>query len=84
MIHDPDANRTAPPRSTAPARPSLAAFPELLISMAPILRRPSRRRGKSMHPETRRAKLRGLEGESVTMDIAELPTEWMQEKAARQ
>lgn len=39
------------------------------------------RRGKSMHPETLRAKLRGLEGESVTMEIAELLTEWMQEKA---
>ncbi len=39
------------------------------------------RRGKSMHPETLRAKLRGLEGESVTLEIAELLTEWMQEKA---
>lgn len=39
------------------------------------------RRGKSMHPETLRAKLRGLEGESVTIEIAELLTEWMQEQA---
>lgn len=39
------------------------------------------RRGKSMHPETLRAKLRGLEGESVSIEIAELLTEWMQEKA---
>jgi len=39
------------------------------------------RRGKTMHPETLRAKLRGLEGESVTIEIAELLTEWMQEKA---
>lgn len=39
------------------------------------------RRGKTMHPETLRAKLRGLEGESVSIEIAELLTEWMQEKA---
>ncbi|AWH49944.1 hypothetical protein C1925_12705 [Stenotrophomonas sp. SAU14A_NAIMI4_5] len=39
------------------------------------------RRGKSMHPETLRAKLRGLEGESLTIEHAELLTEWMQEKA---
>ncbi|WP_314402382.1 phage regulatory CII family protein [Stenotrophomonas rhizophila] len=39
------------------------------------------RRGKSMHPETLRAKLNGTEGESVTIEIAELLTEWMQEKA---
>jgi hypothetical protein len=41
----------------------------------------AQRRGKSMHPETLRAKLRGLEGESVTLQIAELLTEWMQEQA---
>lgn len=39
------------------------------------------RRGKTMHPETLRAKLRGIEGESVSIEIAELLTEWMQEKA---
>jgi len=39
------------------------------------------RRGKSMHPETLRSKLNGTEGESVTIEIAELLTEWMQEKA---
>lgn len=39
----------------------------------------AQRRGKSMHPETLRAKLRGLEGESVTIEIAELLTEWTQE-----
>ncbi|MGX9191496.1 hypothetical protein [Stenotrophomonas sp. Ker107b] len=39
------------------------------------------RRGKTMHPETLRAKLRGLEGESVSIEIAELLAEWMQEKA---
>lgn len=37
-----------------------------------------------MHQENMRAKLRELEGESVMRDIAELLTEWMQEKAARQ
>lgn len=39
------------------------------------------RRGKSMHPETLRSKLNGTEGESVTIEIAELLTEWMQQKA---
>lgn len=42
----------------------------------------TQRRGKSMHPETLRAKLRGLEGESVSIEIAELLTEWMQEQTA--
>ncbi|MEN5069484.1 hypothetical protein [Stenotrophomonas sp. TWI1183] len=37
--------------------------------------------GKTMHPETLRAKLRVLEGESVSIEIAELLTEWMREKA---
>ena len=41
----------------------------------------AQRRGKSMHAETLRAKLRGLEGESVTIEIAEMLTEWMQEHA---
>lgn len=36
------------------------------------------RRGKSMHPETLRAKLNGTEGESVTIEVAELLTEWVQ------
>ncbi len=39
----------------------------------------TQRRGKSMHPESLRSKLRGVEGESVTIEIAELLTEWMQE-----
>ena len=38
------------------------------------------RRGRSMHPETLRAKLRGVEGESITVEIADMLTEWMQEK----
>lgn len=40
----------------------------------------AQRRGKSMRPETLRAKLRSLESESVTIEIAELLTEWMQEQ----
>ncbi|WP_411850812.1 hypothetical protein ACLB90_18460 [Stenotrophomonas sp. LGBM10] len=40
------------------------------------------RRGKSMHPETLRAKLNGTEGESVAIEIAELLTVWMQQKAS--
>lgn len=32
-----------------------------------------------MHGETLRAKLRGVDGDSVSMEIAELLTEWMQE-----
>ena len=38
------------------------------------------RRGRSMHAETLRAKLRGVEGESVSVEIADMLTEWMQEK----
>lgn len=33
-----------------------------------------------MHAETLRAKLRGVEGESVSVEIADMLTEWMQEK----
>lgn len=39
----------------------------------------TKRRGRSMHGETLRAKLRGVDGDSVSMEIAELLTEWMQE-----
>jgi hypothetical protein len=38
------------------------------------------RRGRSMHPETLRAKLRGLEDESLHIDICYLLTEWMEER----
>lgn len=38
------------------------------------------RRGRSMHAETLRAKLRGVEGESISVEIADMLTEWMQEK----
>lgn len=41
----------------------------------------ARRRGRSIHPETLRAKLRGAPGESMTIELAELLTEWMQDKA---
>lgn len=39
------------------------------------------RRGRSIHTESLRAKLRGLEGESISVEMAELLTEWMEEKA---
>lgn len=38
------------------------------------------RRGRSMHVETLRAKLRGLEDESLHIDICYLLTEWMEER----
>jgi len=38
------------------------------------------RRGKSIHAESLRAKLRGVEGESLSIEFADLLTEWMQEK----
>ena len=36
-------------------------------------------RGRSIHSESLRAKLRGREGESISMEMAELLTEWMQD-----
>lgn len=39
------------------------------------------RRGKTIHPESLRAKLRGINGEDISVAMAELLTEWMQEKA---
>lgn len=38
------------------------------------------RRGRSMHAETLRAKLRGVEGESISVEISDMLTEWMAEK----
>lgn len=38
------------------------------------------RRGRSIHPETLRARLRGTDGEWVNLEMLELLTEWMQEK----
>jgi len=35
------------------------------------------RRGKTIHPEVLRAKLRGVDGESISMEMAELLTEWL-------
>lgn len=35
------------------------------------------RRGKTIHPEVLRSKLRGVDGESVSMEMAELLTEWL-------
>lgn len=39
------------------------------------------RRGKTIHPETLRAKLRHINGESISLEMVELLTEWMEEKA---
>jgi hypothetical protein len=39
------------------------------------------RRGKSIHPESLRTKLRGVDGDSVTVDMAEMLSEWMQDMA---
>lgn len=44
----------------------------------------SKRRGKSITRESLRKKLRGFEGESLSMEMAELLTEWMQERAGTQ
>ena len=42
----------------------------------------SDRRGKQIGPESLRKKLRALEGESLSMEMAELLTEWLQESGA--
>jgi hypothetical protein len=42
------------------------------------------RRGKTIAAESLRKKLRGLEGESLSMEMAEMLTEWMQELSAGQ
>ncbi|MPS30521.1 MAG: hypothetical protein E2576_14415 [Alcaligenaceae bacterium] len=39
----------------------------------------SERRGRSIHRETLRAKLRGADGESISVEMAELLTEWMED-----
>lgn len=39
------------------------------------------RRGKSIHPESLRIRLRHVNGESISLEMVELLTEWMQEKA---
>lgn len=47
----------------------------------------TQRRGRSMHPETLRSRLRGVDGEWVNLEILELLTEWMlemREPSARQ
>ncbi|ULR87202.1 hypothetical protein [Comamonas sp. B21-038] len=38
------------------------------------------RRGRSIHPETLRARLRGIDSEFINLEMLELLTEWMQEK----
>lgn len=39
------------------------------------------RRGKSIHPESLRAKLRGVNGDEISVSMAEMLSEWMEEKA---
>lgn len=39
------------------------------------------RRGVSIHPETLRQKMRRVKGQSMSLDLFELATEWMMEKA---
>lgn len=41
----------------------------------------TRRRGRSIHPETLRTKLRGADGECISVEMAALLTEWMDEFA---
>ncbi len=41
----------------------------------------TRRRGKTIATETLRRKLRHTDGESISLEMAELLTEWMEEKA---
>lgn len=38
------------------------------------------RRGKSIHAESLRTRLRHVDGESISLEMVELLTEWMQEK----
>lgn len=37
------------------------------------------RRGRSIHPETLRSRLRGVDGEWINLEMLELLTEWMQD-----
>ncbi|MCG7328035.1 hypothetical protein [Achromobacter sp. ACRQX] len=39
------------------------------------------RRGKSIHPESLRAKLKRSEGDAISVEMADLLSEWMEEKA---
>ncbi len=41
----------------------------------------TRRRGKSISTETLRKRLRHVDGESISLEMVELLTEWMEEKA---
>ncbi len=39
------------------------------------------RRGRAIHPETLRTRLRHRDGQAISLELAELLTEWMQTKA---
>lgn len=39
------------------------------------------RRGRGIHPESLRAKLRAVNGDEISISMAEMLSEWMEEKA---
>ncbi|GAB2913850.1 phage regulatory CII family protein [Paralcaligenes ginsengisoli] len=60
---------------------SIRATPGGLADAAQFL---TVRRGKTIHPETLRTRLRHVDGESISLEMVELLTEWMQEKVQAQ
>lgn len=55
---------------------SIRACPGNVVDAAAFL---TKRRGRSMHAETLRQKLRGVDGDSISIEIAELLSEYMLE-----
>ncbi|MGV3679689.1 MAG: phage regulatory CII family protein [Acidovorax sp.] len=55
---------------------SVRAAPGGVVDAAKFL---TERRGRSIHAETLRQRLRGVDGDSISMEMAELLTEWMQD-----
>lgn len=58
---------------------AVSKMPGSVVAAAAYL---TKRRGVSIKSETLRKKLRGLEGESLSMEMLEMLTEWMIEQAA--
>jgi len=58
---------------------AVAKMPGSVIAAAAYL---TERRGVSIKGETLRKKLRGLDGESISMEMLEMLTEWMLDQAA--
>lgn len=58
---------------------AVSKMPGSVVSAAAYL---TERRGVSIKGETLRKKLRGIEGESLSMEMLEMLTEWMIEQAA--